>query len=78
VKICYLVGNDEDMNRLLTEEQKRYDVISNLLEDTRLQSEEKILQIENNLKEKFDQEKQILQEQLQHKEKQIEIEVRNL
>ncbi len=75
MKICHLVGNDEDMNRLLTEEQKRYDAISNLLEDTRLQSEEKILQIENNLKEKFDQEKQILQEQLQHKEKQIEIEV---
>jgi hypothetical protein len=75
VKICHLVDNDEHMNRLLTEEQKRYDAILNLLEDTRLQSEEKILQIENNLKEKFDQEKQILQEQLQHKEKQIEIEV---
>ncbi len=75
MKICHLVDNDEHMNRLLTEEQKRYDAILNLLEDTRLQSEEKILQIENNLKEKFDQEKQILQEQLQHKEKQIEIEV---
>jgi hypothetical protein len=39
------------------------------------QSEEKILQIETNLKEKFEREKIILQDQIQNKEKQIEIEV---
>lgn len=48
------------MNHLLTEERNRYDKISKLLEDTRLQSE---------------REKTIFQDQLQNKEKQIEIEV---
>jgi len=67
---------------LLIEERKRYEGISQLLEETRLQfqneikqSEEKMLQIETNLKEKFEREKIILQDQIQNKEKQIEIEV---
>jgi len=69
-------------NDLLTEERKRYEDISQLLEETRLQfqneikqSKEEMLQIEINLKEKFEREKTILQDQIQNKEKQIEIEV---
>jgi hypothetical protein len=67
---------------LLIEERKRSEVISHLLEETRLQlkneikqSEEKILQIEINLTKQFEREKTILLDQLQKKEKQIEIEV---
>ncbi len=67
---------------MLIEERKRSEVISHLLEETRLQlkneikqSEEKILQIEINLTKQFEREKTILLDQLQKKEKQIEIEV---
>ncbi|CAF1028998.1 unnamed protein product [Rotaria sordida] len=74
-------GADEDLNRRLVEERKRYDAIVDLLEETRLQmknekkqSEEKILQIETNLNERFQQEKINLENQLQNKDKQIEIE----
>ncbi|CAF4670489.1 unnamed protein product [Rotaria sp. Silwood1] len=61
-------NNDNDLNRLLTEERQRCDALAadndsmfHLLEETRLQN----LQIENNLKEKF-------QDDIQNKEKQIE------
>ncbi len=67
---------------MLIEERKHSEVISHLLEETRLQlkneikqSEEKILQIEINLTKQFEREKTILLDQLQKKEKQIEIEV---
>ncbi|CAF3367240.1 unnamed protein product [Rotaria sp. Silwood1] len=74
------IGADEDINRVLMEERKRYNAIFDILEETRLQlkneskqSEEKILQIETNLKEKFEQEKINLENQIQIKDKQIEI-----
>jgi hypothetical protein len=71
--LIFLAGNDE-----LIEERKRYEVLSHLLEETRLQlkneikqSEEKFLQIT----EKFEREKTLLLDQLQNKENQMEIEV---
>ncbi|CAF1273060.1 unnamed protein product [Adineta steineri] len=67
-------SNGEDMHRLLIEEKKRYDTIFQRLEETRLESEEKILQIETNLKENFEQEKKILRDEIQSQEKQIETE----
>ena len=45
---------NENTNQLLIEERKRYEAISNLLEETRIQSE------------KFEQEKLLLQEQLKN------------
>ncbi|CAF1143604.1 unnamed protein product [Adineta steineri] len=65
VKICIV---------FLLKKKKRYDTIFQRLEETRLESEEKILQIETNLKENFEQEKKILRDEIQSQEKQIETE----
>lgn len=74
-----LVNHDEDTNRLLIEERKRNETLSNLLDETNLQLksqtkhfEEKFLQIETDLTEKFQQEKFLL-EQIQNREKEINI-----
>lgn len=75
-----LVNHDEDTNRLLIEERKRNETLSNLLDETNLQLksqtkdfEEKFLQIESDLTEKFQQEKFLLLEQIQNREKEINI-----
>ncbi|CAF4060096.1 unnamed protein product, partial [Rotaria magnacalcarata] len=64
--------NIDNMSQLLIEERKRYDAICELFEETRLelqneknQSKEKILQIEINLSQKFEQENINFQKQLE-------------
>ncbi len=80
----------DDLNRLLTEERQRCDALANdndsmfrLLEETRSQ----MLEIENNFKEKFQEDIKIidqlnsqinyLKEEIQMKDKQIDIQVDN-
>jgi len=72
-------------NDLLTEERKRYEGISQLLEETRLQfqneikqSKEKILQIEINLKEKFEQEKRFYKIKFKIKRNKLKLRFQNL
>ncbi len=80
----------DDLNRLLTEERQRCDALANdndsmfrLLEETRTQ----MLEIENNFKEKFQEDIKIidqlnsqinyLREEIEMKDKQIDIQVDN-
>ena len=57
------------------EERQKYDTQCQLLEKTRKQCQEKLLQNETKFNERFEQEKLAFENQLQTKDKQIEIEV---